>query len=175
MHITGMYESNRPRISSPDGDCGNITLVNAEDLLSGKTGSCGCRRTDALTRRITHGLSRVGHRSLAYTLFLGAKNRAKKIGVPFDITFEDVVIPERCPVLGISLIHNAGGRSHKPNSPSIDRLIPGLGYTKNNIWVISMRANAIKSNCSVEELQRLVDTIKAKIRQLNPSVGDKCA
>ena len=38
-------------------------------------------------------------------------------------------------------------------SPSLDRLLPHLGYVKGNIIVISHRANANAKNCaSVDEL-----------------------
>ena len=43
----------------------------------------------------------------------------------------------------------------KDNSPSIDRKIPSLGYMKGNIWVISYRANRIKNDATVEELELL--------------------
>ena len=87
-----------------------------------------------------------------------AKARAKAQNVPFNITVEDIVIPERCPVLGIKLEQNVG--VSKDTSPTLDKIIPELGYTKGNIAVISKRANTIKNNATVEELQMLIDWLK---------------
>lgn len=71
------------------------------------------------------------------------KCRAKKEGIPFNITLEDLEIPEVCPVLGIPLKgwseNNVGG--YKDDSPSIDKFIPELGYVKGNVSVISFKAN----------------------------------
>ena len=48
----------------------------------------------------------------------------------------------------------------KFDSPTIDKLIPSLGYTKGNVWVISRRANMIKSDATLEELELLVGNLK---------------
>jgi hypothetical protein len=68
---------------------------------------------------------------------------------------EDIVIPLHCPVLGLPLYRNSGGAAQGPNSPSLDRIDPSLGYVQGNVKVISSRANAIKSNASPEELLRV--------------------
>ena len=80
-----------------------------------------------------------------------AKRRAAKSGIPFDIEIEDVFIPERCPVFGTPFRYGEGATL--PESPSLDRIIPRLGYVKGNVAVISHRANAIKNNATSEELQ----------------------
>lgn len=80
-----------------------------------------------------------------------ARNRAKVKGLDFDLSIEDIIIPEFCPILGIPLFHNEGGHP-SPNSPSLDRIIPSLGYVKGNVCIISHRANTIKNDASVDEL-----------------------
>ena len=84
-----------------------------------------------------------------------AKYRAKKNNIPFDITPEDVIIPEVCPILGIKL--EAGIGCQTDSSPSIDRINPNLGYIKGNIQVICYRANRIKNDASLDELKKIVD------------------
>jgi hypothetical protein len=83
-----------------------------------------------------------------------AKHRAKLLNLPFDLTPDDITIPERCPLLGIVL---------KPEktkarwcAPSLDRIIPELGYVKGNVMVVSQRANVLKRDASLEELEMLV-------------------
>lgn len=65
------------------------------------------------------------------------------------------MIPLHCPVLGLPLYRNSGGAAQGPNSPSLDRIDPALGYVRGNVKVISSRANSIKSNATPEELLRV--------------------
>jgi hypothetical protein len=80
----------------------------------------------------------------------GAKQRAKDKGIPWDNDISDIVIPDFCPILGIPLFRGVG--KHSPNSPSLDKFIPSLGYVKGNRWVISYRANIMKSDATLEEI-----------------------
>lgn len=86
-------------------------------------------------------------------LYYGAKKRAKEQGIEFKITPEDIFIPDVCPVLGMPLERSVGKAS--PNSPSLDRIIPELGYVPGNVRVISMRANAIKNDANLDELLKV--------------------
>lgn len=88
-----------------------------------------------------------------------AKMRAKRSGVPFSITVLDVMgaVVDICPLLGLPLIY-ATGHIHD-NSPTLDRKIGAQGYTKDNIGVVSHRANRLKSDASVEELQTLLNNL----------------
>lgn len=81
-----------------------------------------------------------------------AKSRAKKKGLPFNITVEDIIVPEYCPVLKIKLEANGGTGGAKRNSPSLDRIIPELGYVKGNVQVISNAANLLKGNSTPEDM-----------------------
>jgi hypothetical protein len=84
-----------------------------------------------------------------------AKYRAKKQGVLFDLTADDIHIPHVCPALGIRLVRNIGGRSQSAASPTLDRITPALGYVRGNVIVLSSKANAIKQNASPKELERV--------------------
>lgn len=79
------------------------------------------------------------------------KYRASQKNVPFELSVEDIVIPDVCPVFGIPLQRNKGGKPSK-NSPSVDRIIPEKGYVKDNIQVISNKANMMKQDASIEDL-----------------------
>lgn len=94
-------------------------------------------------------------------LLHAAKKRAKDYNVPFSITIEDIIVPTHCPILGIELQFNTG--TVKDNSPSVDRIKPELGYIKDNIRVISYKANRYKSNLSAEQLTRILAYIKGEI------------
>jgi hypothetical protein len=84
-----------------------------------------------------------------------ARKRAKASGVPFDLELKDIVIPEFCPALGLKLVAGGNGHAPTPNSPSIDRVKPHLGYVKSNIIVVSLKANQIKSSATVEEIMKV--------------------
>lgn len=86
-----------------------------------------------------------------------AKRRAKKVSIEFSITVADLIMPTHCPLLGIPLIVSNGNSG--PNSPSLDRIVPERGYVPGNVWIISHKANTIKSNASLEELLKLAHNL----------------
>jgi hypothetical protein len=88
-------------------------------------------------------------------LLSGAAHRAKQNSTPFDLAVADLVWPDTCPVLGIKLTYN-GQSGAKDTRASLDRLKPAMGYIKENVRVISMRANRIKSDATIEELQKII-------------------
>ena len=87
-------------------------------------------------------------------LVQSARSRAKKYNLPFDITHEDVVVPEFCPYLGIKLVPFS-----EWSSPSLDKIIPELGYVKGNIQVVSTKANIMKNNATQDELVRFAEAV----------------
>ena len=95
-----------------------------------------------------------------------AKQRAKQQGVPFGITEKDIPIPHKCPALGV-VLKQGKSRRKLPQSPTLDRINPSLGYVPGNVIVISSMANAIKSNADYRQigavyrwLKRLTQTTK---------------
>ena len=63
-----------------------------------------------------------------------------------------------CPILGVPFVW--GTKKNHELSPSVDRMIPKLGYVKNNIRFISYKANRIKNNATIEILQNLINYMK---------------
>lgn len=86
------------------------------------------------------------------TMLSNAIKRAKASGLPCSITVDDIVIPSACPVLGIKLQRNEGGRGPTDCSPTLDRIDGARGYVPGNVVVISLRANRIKNNASPAEI-----------------------
>lgn len=91
-----------------------------------------------------------------------ARARAKEKGVPFNLKFTDITIPDLCPYLGIPLEKATGSNTAQPNSPSIDRVVPEKGYTVGNVEVISHLANTMKSNATKEQLVAFAKGVLAK-------------
>lgn len=94
-------------------------------------------------------------------LLNNAKNRAKARGLEFDLTVADLVVPERCPVLGIPLVVQTGHA--RDASPSVDRIDPARGYVRGNVRVISHKANTIKSNSTAAELRAVLRYVEAPL------------
>ena len=64
-----------------------------------------------------------------HRMFMAARTRALKEGIPFSIKEEDIVIPEKCPILNIPLNLKMSERGDRGNnirnydSPSLDKII----------------------------------------------------
>ena len=84
-------------------------------------------------------------------LWSAAKSRANRKGREFSIELSDIVIPDTCPVLGTPMV-----------GPSLDRIDSSKGYVKGNVRVISKRANTLKNNATIEELELVLKDLKGE-------------
>ena len=157
-----VFKSGKSRVfSTCECECGGNKVCERYGLVSGSTTSCGCVRRETTiafnkTKTKPPGSKKADDRR--YKMFHNAQHRAKRKGIPFTITIDDIVIPETCPLLGIQLVST--NDKTDPRNPSLDQKDPGKGYTPDNIWVISSRANALKWDASLQELQTLVENLK---------------
>jgi hypothetical protein len=63
-------------------------------------------------------------------LFKGMKYRSREKGIECNIkTYKEIEIPTHCPYLNIELAYDG---SRGKNAASIDKIIPELGYTREN-------------------------------------------
>lgn len=85
------------------------------------------------------------------SLWRSAKNNAVSKGREFSIEVCDILIPEKCPYLGIPLT-NIQGDGRVWTNASLDRKDSSKGYTKDNIQVISILANCMKQHATEEQL-----------------------
>jgi hypothetical protein len=85
-----------------------------------------------------------------------ARGEAKRRGIAFRLTEKYIlsIWTDVCPVFGLPLRFNDGTRAH--DSYSLDRICSSKGYVAGNVQIVSWRANDIKSNATLEELERLV-------------------
>ena len=89
----------------------------------------------------------------AYKRYHARKHHAKKNNIAFTISFEYAfsLVADICPILGTELSWCEKGRKDLKNSPSLDRIIPNLGYIEGNVAWVSNRANVIKNDGTAEE------------------------
>ena len=88
-----------------------------------------------------------------------AKKRAEQKGIPFTIKLDDIIIPDVCPVLNVSF-SIVEGRGPGDFSPSLDRINGDIGYTKENVMIISFKANRIKNDATVEDVESVLKYMK---------------
>jgi hypothetical protein len=101
-----------------------------------------------------------------------AKRRARvagiewKLGAPAEAV-EMVDWPERCPILQVELnfFDQSKGRS---NRPSLDRCNNSKGYIPGNAFIISRRANRLKSNLMREQVWHLYQYMSQRLKLPSP-------
>lgn len=112
---------------------------------------------------IVHGFPKRGKRKrpLKTKLCRNARIRARKNGLEITIEPGDLFWPTYCPILGLKLDYETPqgkrGDGRKPDLPSLDRWDNTKGYIKGNVFVVSLRANLLKSNATVAELKAIAD------------------
>ncbi len=96
------------------------------------------------------------------------KSRSKIQGIPFNLSIDYVmsIVVDTCPALGVKLAWTEkNGRQY--NSPSLDKIIPELGYVEGNVMWLSNKANLMKNNATKLELQKFANWI------LNGHTGER--
>ena len=90
-------------------------------------------------------------KNLVVALVSAARRRAKRDGLAFDpsITEElrEAGVPTVCPIYGTPIV--AGSRSGA--SPSLDRVVPSVGYVRGNVRIVSWLANRHKNDASAAQ------------------------
>ena len=139
--------------------CGTLKVIEGQPLRDGRIKSCKCFNREQNAKKNIERKKVMFSSKPEYLLWAAAKYRAKRDGLPFNIDYYDILIPEFCPVLGIPLMKATG----KPadNSPTVDRIKPELGYVKRNILVISFKANSIKRDASAKEIRKVLEYVLA--------------
>lgn len=128
-------------------ECGRVLPFSSfhkhSACLFGYNTVCKACRLDSSARHYDES-------SYEYRIWCAARFRAKRKGLPFSISVSDIVIPRRCPVLGVAMLHGS------MTAPSLDRINNAKGYVKGNIVVMSRRANALKGDATVKEIASLL-------------------
>jgi len=97
-----------------------------------------------------------------------AREKAKKLGLDYNIDPEYIknIWPKdnKCPALGIYLKKGKNGGSN--HSPSLDRIIPELGYIKGNVQIVCNLANKIMSNATPDQIIMVGEYFKNITKEL---------
>lgn len=104
----------------------------------------------------------------AKVMYAGMWNRAR-VGIPHDkdafnvTTLTDWLMRSpNCECCGqtLQLVPIAGVPSNA--SPSVDRIVPSLGYVLGNVALLCWRCNNLKRDATAEELRRIADWLDAR-------------
>lgn len=119
-------------------------------------------RESALKQHYSKKATKTGH---IWILFQKAKFRAKQENLPFNITtkYLETLPSEFCPILSLKLGWCQLNPLAKTHCPSLDKIVPELGYVEGNVHWISFKANAMKQNATFQELHQFADWVKATI------------
>ena len=80
-----------------------------------------------------------------------AKKRAKALGLDCGVSTDFLIsiAPTKCPVFNVELKYGGGEKTKW--SPSLDKIDPLKGYTKDNVQIVSNLANLMMSEASMDE------------------------
>lgn len=102
-----------------------------------------------------------------------AKSRAKRKNIPFELDAEWIrerLRAGKCEVTNIPFVFAInGGRGHTENSfsPSIDRIVPELGYTKDNCRVICWIYNRARGAFPDSDFDYMISQLIEQNRHLS--------
>jgi hypothetical protein len=95
----------------------------------------------------------------------GIRNQCQQRGLAFNLDASDFPTNPICPIFGTQLSYDPDERDHLKKA-SIDRVNPSKGYTKDNVEIISLRANTLKNNVTKKELYALITYIDKHEKKL---------
>lgn len=103
----------------------------------------------------------------ATTLYFSSKYRATKYNIPFDLDIDWIKnkLKDNCPKTGYAFDIMTKGKnfsSRSPLGPSLDKIDPNLGYTKDNTQLVCWWYNVTKQRFLDEEVLELC---KAVVKQ----------
>lgn len=141
--------------------CYALHKINASGFYAECWSSPDSYTKDKINNRNNQRLKRRSSREEhAKEIYINRKCYAKKSGVPFTATMDDVlaVLVDACPILGLPLSWcDSDGGKPKPTSPTMDRIDPMRGYVAGNIAWLSHKANSIKNNGTAAEHRAIAD------------------
>lgn len=102
-------------------------------------------------------------KNFTHVMLANAKRRAAAKKLPFTIKLKDIVVPDLCPILKVPFV--VGTKGDYELTPSIDRVDNSKGYTKDNVQIITKKANSMKNSATPQELLLLADWISKTFKK----------
>ena len=90
-----------------------------------------------------------------------ARSKAKKAGLPFDLTIEYLLEMHfkqegKCFLTGRELCCERNQKNERRSSEtcSLDKIVPELGYVKGNVLLVIDKVNRVKADCTLDEMKQ---------------------
>lgn len=103
-------------------------------------------------------------RDYPYHVFKNTRGNARKRGLSFDLTREQVaemLLPMRCSVTGLPLKPEWDGTGRNPWWPSLDQIEPRGGYTAKNVRAVCWAYNVMKGELEDAEVRRYAAALRS--------------
>lgn len=110
-------------------------------------------------------------------LIADIKCRTNKGDIPFNLDADYLmsIATEECPIFNTPFVWGRKGEGVTDESPSLDRVIPELGYVKGNVVFISNIANRIKNNATEDQLYAIADWLHETRKEVLGAFKDELA
>lgn len=143
-------------------DCGNETIVPTGDLRSGHTQSCGCYKVDQIAKALTKAPG-VSARNQAYLQY---KYRAKRSRIEFKMSLEKFIelSQKNCYYCDCkpSHVYQTIAKNGTYIYNGIDRVDNSFGYIEDNIVSCCKDCNFMKSDVSINIVEKVYEFIRRK-------------
>lgn len=146
-------------------DCGNITIVNSSQLVTGKTKSCGC---------LAKELQSKGKGEASFNYIYGSyKENARRRNLIFELSKDKfkTLIDSNCyyckkPPSNLRIsIYSTGSYIYN----GIDRLDNNLGYIDNNCVTCCKQCNIAKHTYNLEEFKNWIKEVYTNLYEVDES------
>lgn len=122
-------------------------------------------------KQMSRELHAIARQTYPWTASIGrARGRAKKKGVPFELTIEwgEANWTGKCAMTGLPFNMDMPGTcGPKIMSPSIDRIVPSKGYTPDNCRFVLWAINAFKGEGTDEAMLFLAsELLKSQVKSI---------
>ena len=103
------------------------------------------------------------------------KAKATKKNLAFDLTLNHLesIATDECPIFKTPFVWGLYTKKEDSEVPSLDRIIPELGYVIGNVVYISHKANCIKQDVTEKEIYAVADWLHDKRKEVLNAFKDQ--
>lgn len=163
LKVVALDENHRYPRASCECECGNSGVFMAENILSGRTKSCGCLRNEKTTARSVRDPRRVAVTKILSIYRNGAKARSMKFNINRDDVERMIFSPCRyCGVEGAQELLIGNGRVVAHNG--IDRVDNNVHYEPDNCVPCCKACNLAKRTMTLSEFKEWATRVANHMR-----------
>lgn len=170
-----MIEKRCPKCKTSKPSTEFYTGGTARKSLDGLGGWCKhCRKLGERLRRLdpdhvreVHDKYETDMRFRSRELLRAIAKRSRSSGVPFDLDIDWLAArlsAGMCELTALKFDFSVRSRRYNPFTPSVDRIVPSRGYTKDNCRVVAMAVNVALSNWGVDVLMTIAEALVERRR-----------